>query len=314
MDSARQIEWKDELLGEILKAVSAHPPLRPALIFKGARMLNLHLGSQRQSLDIDANLRVEFQREIPDRRTQSDWFEKQLAVAIRNHFEDQNPVRYELESVKVAQNPPATPHPRGWDGLVAKIRVRDQRIKAASSPTKIREVRGVPTLELEIAAPEELGPDAVCELPMDGLTVQAYALHRIAGEKMRAFLTSLPAYRGKISSSQREVRAKDLHDLARILEARPIDDEDFWKSAAHEFQLACKSRFVDCEGPETFRQEWSTTKAIYESEAKLSAVPWSEVEKAITCILGFFDQQGVFPLSFPLEKTDSGGDSSISET
>jgi hypothetical protein len=130
---------------------------------------------------------------------------------------------------------------------------------------------------------------------------------------MRAFLTSLPAYRSKTSSSQREVRAKDLHDLARILEARPIDDEEFWNRAAHEFQLACKSRFVDCEGPETFRQEWDTTKAIYESEAKLSAVPWSEVEKAITCILGFFDQQGVFPLSFPLEKTDSGADSSISE-
>lgn len=304
MDSARQTEWKDELLGEILKAVSAHPPLRPALIFKGARILNLHLGSQRQSLDIDANLRVEFQREIPDRRMQSDWFEKQLAMTIRNHFEDQNPVRYELESVKVVQNPPVTPHPRGWDGLVAKIRVTDQ---------KLRGVRAFPTVELEIAAPEELGPDAVCELPLDGLTVQAYALHRIAGEKMRAFLTSLPAYRSKIRSSQREVRAKDLHDLARILEARPIDDEEFWKSAVHEFQLACQSRFVDCEGPETFHQEWDTTKAIYESEAKLSAVPWSEVEKAIKCILGFFDQQGVFPLSFPLEKTDSGGDSSISE-
>ncbi len=304
MDSARQTEWKDELLGEILKAVSSHPPLRPALIFKGARILNLHLGSQRQSLDIDANLRVEFQREIPDRRMQADWFEAQLTMAVRNHFEEQDPVRYELESVKVVQNPPTTPHPRGWDVLVARIKVTDQ---------KLRGVRTLPTVELEIAAPEELGADAVCEVPMDGLTVQAYALHRIAGEKMRAFLTSLPAYRTKISSAQREVRAKDLHDLARILEAKPIHDEGFWKRAAHEFQLACKSRYVDCEGPDTFRQEWDTTRAIYESEAKLNAVPWGEVEKAITCILGFFEQHGAFPLSFPLEKTESERDSSTSK-
>lgn len=300
MDSARQTEWKDELLGEILKAVSAHPPLRPALIFKGARILNLHLGSQRQSLDIDANLRVEFQREIPDRKMQSDWFETQLTVAVRNHFEEQDPVRYELESVKVVQNPPTIPHPRGWDGLVARIKVTDQ---------KLRGVRALPTVELEIAAPEELGADAVCEVPLDDLTVQAYALHRIAGEKMRAFLTSLPAYRSKISSSQREVRAKDLHDLARILEARPIDDEEFWLRAAHEFQLACKSRFVDCEVPETFRQEWDTTRAIYESEAKLVAVPWADVEKALTEILGLFSRYSVFPLSYPLEKSDKLPDS-----
>ncbi len=291
MDAARQTQWKDELLGEILKAVSLHAHLRPALIFKGARILNLHLGSQRQSLDIDSSLRIEFQREIPDRNQQADWFEGQLTVAIRNHFEAQEPVRYTLEGVKVVQNPPATPHPRGWDGLVAKIRVTDQ---------KLRGVRGLPTVELEIAAPEELGPDAVCELPLDGLTIQAYALHRIAGEKMRAFLTSLPEYRSKISSAQREVRAKDLHDLARILEARLIGDEKFWLNAANEFQLACKSRFVDCEGPETFRQEWDTTKAMYESEAKLVAVPWVHVEEAIASILGLFEQHGVFPLRFPL--------------
>jgi len=305
MDSARQTEWKDELLGEILKAVSAHPPLKPALVFKGARILNLHLGSQRQSLDIDANLPFEFQREIPDRRMQADWFEKELSVAIRNHFEEQEPVRYELEAVKVILNPPTTPHPRGWDGLVAKIRVTDQ---------KLRGVRALPTVELEIAAPEELGPDAVCELPMDGRPIQAYALHRIAGEKMRAFLTSLPAYRSKIHSAQREVRAKDLHDLARILEARPIDDEAFWKRAIHEFQLACKSRFVDCNGPETFRQEWDTTRAIYESEANLTAVSWADVERTVKSILGFFDQNGAFPLSFPLEKPERNEPPSPSET
>ena len=123
MDKARQTEWKDELLGEILRAVSTHDPLKPVLIFKGARILNLHLGNQRQSLDIDANLRFEFQREIPDPQDQTVWFEQHLTTAIRNYFEDQEPVRYEVESVKVVRKPLLTPHPMGWDGLVAKIKV-----------------------------------------------------------------------------------------------------------------------------------------------------------------------------------------------
>jgi len=292
MDQARQTEWKDEILGEILRAVSMHAPLRPVLIFKGARILNLHLGNQRQSLDIDANLCFEFQREVPDPQKQTAWFEKQLTVAFRNHFEAQEPVRYELDSVRVVRNPPVTPHPRGWDGLVAKIKVTDQKHLG---------VRSLPTVDLEIAAPETLGENAVCQLPMDDLTIQAYALHRIAGEKMRAFLTSLPAYRSKINSPQREVRAKDLHDLARILETKPIKNKEFWKSAAHEFRLACQSRYVDCEGPETFRQNWSRTKAIYESEAQLSAVTWQDADDALSAILALFQQLNVFPLSFPMK-------------
>jgi hypothetical protein len=292
MDQARQTAWKDELLGEILRAVSMHAPLKPVLIFKGARILNLHLGNHRQSLDIDANLHFEFQRDVPDPQEQTAWFEKQLTMALRNYFEDQDPVRYELDSVKVVRNPPTTPHPMGWDGLVAKIKVTDQ---------KLRGVRGLPTMDLEIAAPETLGADAVCELPMDGLTIQAYALHRIAGEKMRAFLTSLPAYRNKISSSHRDVRAKDLHDLARILEAKPIEDKEFWKCAAHEFRLACESRYVDCEKPETFHQHWSRTRAVYESDPQLAAVSWQDADDALSSILALFERLQVFPLSFPLD-------------
>lgn len=292
MDKARQTEWKDELLGEILRAVSVHPPLKPVLIFKGARILNLHLGNLRQSLDIDANLHIEFQREVPEPQEQTAWFEKELTTALRNYFEDQELVRYELESVKVVRNPPVTPHPRGWDGLVAKIKVTDQKNIG---------VRDLPTVDLEIAAPERLGDDAICELPMDGLTIQAYALHRIADEKMRAFLTSLPKYRNKINSPHRDVRAKDLHDLARILEVKPIQDEEFWKSAAHEFRLACESRHVDCDGPDAFHQSWSRTKAVYESEAQLVAIPWQEADEALGAILALFQSFGVFPLYFPME-------------
>jgi hypothetical protein len=294
MTPSQHTQWKNELLGEILRAVARHESLRDSLVFKGARILNLYLRTQRQSLDIDANLRVEFQRQMPDHRAQVDWFEAQLTAAIRNHFENQEPVRYEVKSVKVVKSPSGLSHPRGWDGLQASIRVIDQRS---------RDTRGLPTLELDIAAPENLGPDAMCLLSLDGTDLPAYSLHRIAGEKLRAFLSTLPAYCQKIGRQARDVRAKDLHDLARILEAKPIDEAAFWMKAAHEFRLACESRYVDCEGPETFREEWGNTRSVYESEAKLVGVPWADVEKSISEILGFFSKNAVFPLSFPLGKS-----------
>ena len=296
MNPEQQINWKDAVLGEILLAVSAHQALRDALVFKGARILNLHLATQRQSLDIDANLQVEFQRSMPDRLQQADWFEKQLATAIRNHFESRCTVRYVLESVKVAPRPPEVPHPQGWDGLEARIRVSDQRHRGE---------RTLPTVELEIAAPEALGPAAVCNLRIAGVDVRAYALHRIAGEKLRAFLTSLPDYRDKIHSPRRAVRGKDLHDLARVLVAKPIGDTAFWRQAADEFRLACGSRYVDCAGPETFRQAWPATQAAYESEGTLSAVSWAEAERALAEILDHFSQHEVFPLSFQLPPAPS---------
>jgi hypothetical protein len=295
MSPLQQDRWKDQLLAEILRAISSHPPLRRELVFKGARILALHLGSPRQSLDVDANLRLEFQRSMPDRGQQAAWFEAQLTTALRNHFESQEPVRYELGSVKIEKRPADERHPRGWDGFRAKIQVTDQ---------KFRGIRSLPTLELDLAAPEELGPDAVCELPLDGVSVQAYALHRIAGEKLRAFLSSLPAYRSKMRSPLREVRAKDLHDLALILDARPVEDRDFWLRAAHEFRLACASRLVDCQGPESFHEAWDSTRKVYETEATLAAVPWSAAEQALGAILGFFSRSSVFPLSFPLEDSD----------
>ena len=109
-------------------------------------------------------------------------------------------------------------------------------------------VRGLPMLEIDVAAPETLGPDAVETITVKGIPARVYALHRIAGEKLRAYLTSLPAYRRKMQGGDREFRVKDLHDIARILRARPVSDAKFWTEASHEFQLACESRLVDCRG------------------------------------------------------------------
>lgn len=293
MNPAQQTQWKDAILTEILRAISRHELLKNALVFKGARILSLHLGSGRKSLDIDANLPMEFQREEPDHDQQAQWFQTHLSTALRHHFEGQEPVRYEVLSIQIEKRPAQERHPRGWDGLLAKFSIADQRHRAT---------RGLPVLELDLAAPEPVGPDAVCELLLGDIGIRAYALHRIAGEKLRAFLESLPAYRTKMGRNPRAVRAKDLHDLALILAAKPITDTAFWQSAAHEFQLACESRLVDCHGPETFYENGAMTKAIYESDPTLSAVSWDEADNALAEILDFFGDLTIYPFSHPLEK------------
>lgn len=291
MNTSQQNQWKDTILTEILCAISRHAPLNKALIFKGARILSLHLGTGRKSLDIDANLLGVFQSQMPERDQQSSWFESEFNTALRNHFELQEPVRYALISVKIEKRPAQDQHPHGWDGFLAKFNITDH---------KLFNNRGLPTLELDLAAPEVLGDNAVCELALNGTTIQAYALHRIAGEKLRAFLSSLPAYRNKISKRPRGVRVKDLHDLAMILNAHPITETDFWENAAHEFQLACKSRFVDCTCAETFYENWSTTESAYLTDKTLSAVPWENAKTALGVILEYFEYEKVFPLDFPL--------------
>jgi len=43
MNRADRNSWTNEVLDEVLLAVIASQPLREALIFKGARILNLHI-------------------------------------------------------------------------------------------------------------------------------------------------------------------------------------------------------------------------------------------------------------------------------
>jgi hypothetical protein len=126
-----------------------------------------------------------------------------------------------------------------------------------------------------------------------------YALHRIAGEKLRAYLTSLPAYRRKMQGGEREFRVKDLHDIARILRARPVSDANFWTEAGYEFKLACQSRLVDCRGLESFMENWSQARERYETDKSLVNVSFDEAEHALKTVVGLIEKQGIFPLEFP---------------
>jgi hypothetical protein len=289
MNKVLSEKWKNQLVGEVFKAMVSHEALKNALIFKGARILNIHLGTERQSLDIDSNFLAEFVDEHPDLNVRKSWLENHIEPAVRNYFENQDPVRFQLQSIKVKKSPPRAPHERGWDGLVAEIKVRDEL-----HPN----IPNFPNAEIEIAAPELLGANAVTSIALDGFTMRAYTLQRIAGEKLRAFLTSLPAYRKKMKGGNRAPRVKDLHDLARILEARPIEKEEFWREASEEFILACKSRYVDCTGLETFQEAWDVTRQAYETDANLPSIPFHKAKEALQTVVRFFQQLRVFPLVF----------------
>lgn len=290
MNKDDQDRWKDEILHHVFAAIAGSEPLRRALIFKGARILARYLGENRQSLDIDTNLDTEFCHENSNLSAQKRYLEDHLPRALRRYFESQNPVRFSLESVKVQQNLHHR-HPRGWDAFLVKIAVKDHQRPG---------VHGLPVLRIDVAAPEKFGPDALTEIELSpGLQIRAYSLHRIAGEKLRAFLTSLPAYRNRMGGGMREHRVKDLHDVARIVRVELVPGISFWRKAAAEFRFACEARLVNCSGWDSFAEGWAATREQYEQDRTLTGVAFSEAGAAVRDVIGYFEAIGIFPLNFP---------------
>ena len=284
--------WKSEVLDQIFMALAANEDLVQCLVFKGARVLNVLLGGGRQSLDLDSNLRKSFVEELPDRNQQQAFLERQLFRAIQSHFEEQDPIRFELKNVTVRSHPPKN-HPMGWDAFQVKLSVEDLT-KAG--------VRGFPGIEIDIAAPEELLESSIAELHIGNYQAYAYTLERIAGEKLRAFLSSLPTYRAKFKKPGDSVRAKDLYDLTRILKTKPIDQIEFWNLVGLEFYTSCRSRFIDCKGLPTFTEAWATTADAY---SKDSTIPSGEVSidaahTSLTVIVCFLVNRGIIPFTFPV--------------
>lgn len=287
-------KWKNEFLDEALTALAAHTPLTDILFFKGARILNLRLGTElRQSLDIDSNLNSTFAISHPNIQDQINFLEDQCLKALRNYFEEQTPIRYQVTSVKGSSSP-RLGHPFGWDGRTIKIAVIDN---------KLHNVRGIPPIELEIASPEELSLNSISPLKIGDYTVSAYTLERIAGEKMRAFLSSLPAYISKIGRRTDHRRVKDLYDIARILQKHHISSEDYWLNAGKEFKLACKSRFIDCTGIQTFAANLEITKKLYNNDPSIPQnISFEEAWTSIEIIIEFLEEKGIIPFLFPIPK------------
>ena len=70
------------------------------------------------------------------------------------HFESMDPVRYQLTEVKIEMSP-RDYHPLGWGGFQVFVKVHD-----LSNPN----VRGLPTLRIDITAPEKLKDGPITSL------------------------------------------------------------------------------------------------------------------------------------------------------
>jgi predicted nucleotidyltransferase component of viral defense system len=292
MDETGRAAWLNDALTEVFLALSESSTLAGRLIYKGARILDRRLNrAERASLDIDANLTAEFVAQFPSRNAQRDELARDISQSIARRVRQHDPVRYELANVRIDLKPPKA-HPLGFDAFTVRIRLRDLRLPG---------VHALPPIEMDIAAPEALSAGSVAPLIVGDQTVQAYTLPRIAAEKLRAFLQSLPEYRAKLARSGDAVRAKDLYDLARILDAHPISDSDFWREVGGEFVAACRSRWVDCAGTETFEQRLAITQRSYETDSTIPVDrPWPEAEGALRTISAFLLDNHFLGLRFPL--------------
>ncbi|HEV3257493.1 MAG TPA: nucleotidyl transferase AbiEii/AbiGii toxin family protein [Gemmataceae bacterium] len=289
MNRANAERWKSQVLDEIFVALAASEELDECLVFKGARVLNARLGGGRQSLDLDSNLAAPFVQKYPDRQAQRAFLDEQMTRAVRRHFERQEPVRYELAALTVRTYPPKS-HPMGWDAFKVRMNVNDLT----------RSVKGLPALEIDVAAPEELLDSSIDTIEVGGHRVRGYTLERIAGEKLRAFLSSLPAYRAKVKKPGEAVRAKDLYDVTRIRRVQEIERVDFWRLAGQEFRVACRSRYVDCQGLATFHEQWEVTRNTYEEATIPKDILFEEAEATLGTVVGFLEAQGIVPFTFPL--------------
>lgn len=289
MNEAQQKRWKLDAINYVLVALSRNENIRDLLIFKGAIILNLLLETTRMSHDLDSNLAVEFTNRFPKRKDQKKFLYEKIEQALTNYFEDQNPVRYEINQLRIEANPKID-HIMGWNAFLINITLIDHENS---------DVRGLPKLRIDIAAPESYSPNSLIDLRISGNTIKAYSLERFTGEKARAFLSSLPTYRNKISKQPRAARVKDLYDLSRIIKEKPINIIEFWKNAGWEFRLACKSRFVDCKGIESFMENWEVTKDTFEKETIIpSDLSIEDVENNLLSIINYWEKIDIIPFSF----------------
>ena len=289
-------KWKSETLDHVFNALAFSPELTERLIYKGARVLRLLLDEAiRASVDIDANF-ANIAANASVGQEDLERLRSLASAAITVYFESQDPVRFELDRTAIANRHRSGEHPRGWNVYQLDLVVKD---RAAQNS-----LGALPALRIDIASPELLSEHSVSTIDLNGRPVNAVTLQRMAGEKLRAFLSSLPAYRSKLRLPPHRLRARDLYDLSRILRKRPLEDRDFWRIAGDEFFLACKSRYIDCAGIQAFQQAWDATRAGYTTDPTIpDDVPFAEAADSLERIVGGLTKMGRFPFSFELPPT-----------
>jgi hypothetical protein len=290
---SREDKWKSETLDQVFNALALSAELSERLVYKGARVLRLLLNEvTRASLDIDASL-ANIAANVSVSEEDLEHLRALANTTITTYFESQEPVRFTLDRTAIANRRRSGDHPRGWNVYWLDLAVRDM--------TAGNTLGAIPALRIEIASPELLSEHSVSRIDLNGHQVNAVTLERMAGEKLRAFLSSLPAYRKKLGQKIHPPRVKDLYDLARILRKRPLEDEKFWRTSGGEFLLACQSRYIDCAGIQTFQEEWNNTQAAYTADPTIpDDVPCSEAASSLEQIVANMATMALFPFSFGL--------------
>lgn len=258
MEKENQQLWIRDALDSIFEAFACSSDVKNMLIFKGARILNMHLHNKgRMSLDIDSNVSYRLLRQNTTKSSQAEAIATTIQTSLQSYFLHQKRLRYQLSKVTIFPKPPKEDHPFGWNGFELKINLIDNTLKSQ---------RGVPSLKIDIAYPEELTDNSICTMPTLSGEIKCYSLERITGEKMRAYLSTLPEYCNKIGKIFRDIRVKDVYDLSKILRYKPITDIRFWNIAGKEFKVACSSRYIDCQGITSFQQNISKAKMLYQGD------------------------------------------------
>ncbi len=294
MRPADRNRWKNEALDAVFEALVSSSDLSEVLIFKGARVLGLLLNScQRQSLDIDAN-RVEGQPPGATREEQAAWLETAIGEALTCFFEDSSPQRYELSKVDVMCRPQQGVHRQGWDAFLVKVVLIDLRREGQ---------KGLPFLTIDIAAPETLLGDSLTECRIGRGVAKIYTLKKIVGEKLRAFLSSLPAYATKLAMRPKSVRVKDLYDVARVERLHSLSDEAFWRAVGAEFRASSTSRFVDCDGLSAFAENFDVTRESYLKDATIpDDISFDDAWGVLERIVIFFESEAIIPFATALDE------------
>jgi hypothetical protein len=102
------------------------------------------------------------------------------------------------------------------------------------------------------------------------------------------------------------VRAKDLYDLSRIRRVHGLEQVDFWKLAGEEFRIACRSRYIDCQGLTTFQEQFEVTRKTYEEATIPKDIAFAEAESTLVAVVSFWEAQRIVPFTFPLPEGPAG--------
>ncbi len=88
-------------------------------------------------------------------------------------------------------------------------------------------------------------------------------------------------------------------------------DGERWKSQVldeifEEFRVACRSRYIDCQGLTTFQEQWAVTRKTYEEATIPKDIAFEEAEATLVAVVSFLEAQGIVPFTFPLPEGSGG--------